>query len=575
MSIIRIETPEGPVAVISPVVQRLVSKGILTQDAQGIYHGTSMAEVNKFVLELGVCDFCDATDPKYVIPAPDFDLPGMTGGRSTGGWAACEECNTLIAENKRPELVRRAVERSKVGKFGAATIQALHQEFWNARDQAVLSAGTAAAMIDFINDAIPGYATITTDKDRRAAAIQRMTGLTHDELDAIRRGDMTYKDTSKKLALWYTKYGAPGKDGARKLLDMFASDVHPLVVGAVPHWQQALDAKFKAAEGLAKALNKVGRMEERLVAGFVNPIDLNDKETIRKRAYQAEAIHMAQEMDFRTDVKMLRAAEAFSFNTDTIRAIQAAANSLPHDAPLSSVDVPTGAGWFWFSTPLDLVSSSSASPVTNALLWSWDDSNGGKVAMRFSSYVIDQTQGTLRGEVLPATRWFWPLDMTFHDMLAFNIGKYRQDYGSDGRYGDSTSIAGEQDTMRVIADLSLFFLAACMWFKQRILVSAPGHVERHARKRYVREHKLSDAPSVRVIALRRSERTEQPLEAAASDAEGKTREWSHRWIVSGHPRLQPCGPGRADRKLIWIDPYPKGPDDKPLVTRQKVYAVIR
>lgn len=47
--------------------------------------------------------------------------------------------------------------------------------------------------------------------------------------------------------------------------------------------------------------------------------------------------------------------------------------------------------------------------------------------------------------------------------------------------------------------------------------------------------------------------------------------WSHRWMVRGHWRLQPCGPRRSQRRLIWIDPFIKGPSDKPLDVRPTVW----
>jgi hypothetical protein len=123
--------------------------------------------------------------------------------------------------------------------------------------------------------------------------------------------------------------------------------------------------------------------------------------------------------------------------------------------------------------------------------------------------------------------------------------------------------------------LSLFFVMACLWFRQTVpvLTKEPGHVERHAKKRYVRDHKLKDMPTVQVVALRKSLRV--PAESAPDDRQATARQYQCRWIVKGHPRLQPCGPGRKDKKLIWIEAYPKGPADKPLRTRERVYAVIR
>lgn len=54
------------------------------------------------------------------------------------------------------------------------------------------------------------------------------------------------------------------------------------------------------------------------------------------------------------------------------------------------------------------------------------------------------------------------------------------------------------------------------------------------------------------------------------DGNGKRR-YSCRWIVSGHYRSQPVGPGRAQRRRIWIAPYIAGPEDKPLVIKPIVH----
>lgn len=55
---------------------------------------------------------------------------------------------------------------------------------------------------------------------------------------------------------------------------------------------------------------------------------------------------------------------------------------------------------------------------------------------------------------------------------------------------------------------------------------------------------------------------------------GREVEHDHRWSVRGHWRNQPFGPGRAQRRRIWIDSFVCGPEDKPLIHRPKV-SVIR
>jgi len=62
--------------------------------------------------------------------------------------------------------------------------------------------------------------------------------------------------------------------------------------------------------------------------------------------------------------------------------------------------------------------------------------------------------------------------------------------------------------------------------------------------------------------------------ASESEREAEAREYSHRWIVRGHMRNQPVGPrnaiGGQRHERVWIAPYIKGPEDKPLVLKDRV-----
>ncbi len=56
-----------------------------------------------------VCDFCTAPKPPWAYPTRDFRL-SVFGGKSTKGWAACDDCRTLIDSDQKKELSQRAVE---------------------------------------------------------------------------------------------------------------------------------------------------------------------------------------------------------------------------------------------------------------------------------------------------------------------------------------------------------------------------------------------------------------------------------------------------------------------------------
>ena len=63
-----------------------------------------------------------------------------------------------------------------------------------------------------------------------------------------------------------------------------------------------------------------------------------------------------------------------------------------------------------------------------------------------------------------------------------------------------------------------------------------------------------------------------------AEREAEAREYSHRWIVRGHMRNQPIGPrnaeGGQEHMRVWIAPYVKGPEDKPLVLKDRVQLFI-
>jgi hypothetical protein len=72
--------------------------------------------------------------------------------------------------------------------------------------------------------------------------------------------------------------------------------------------------------------------------------------------------------------------------------------------------------------------------------------------------------------------------------------------------------------------------------------------------------------AVTVVDLRR-----QVPPPAVRDADTQPA-WraSHRWVVRGHWRQQACGPGRSQRRPVWIEPHVKGPDGAPLLAAEKV-----
>ena len=263
---IRVETPEGQLSIIATVAGKLVDMGLLTYDEQGRLIGPSKQQVMQWTQEHGICDFCSDPNPQFIEMVPDFELvPGSgevrqlvldaTGAKlptdSVGGWATCEPCHTMIKENRRTDLLQRAVKAaSRGGKFTAAALKGLQQRFWKALDTKVEAAGVGAALIDFIEDRISpekGFVNPKLQqKNARKEAIRRLTGLTQDEMDALVKGDVLYKDVAQKLASWRKRYGIDTV-GEQKIAEMLNTFERPVMLSHLqPHWQQALDRKVEA-----------------------------------------------------------------------------------------------------------------------------------------------------------------------------------------------------------------------------------------------------------------------------------------------------------------------------------------
>jgi hypothetical protein len=107
------------------------------------------------------------------------------------------------------------------------------------------------------------------------------------------------------------------------------------------------------------------------------------------------------------------------------------------------------------------------------------------------------------------------------------------------------------------------FWALC---SQRIVVESvepPSRAQlREAKRRGHRE-----PPPVRVIRLRE-------VTHAGHGGAGQARDWSHRWIVGSHWRSQ-WYPSTGQHRPKLIDSYVKGPQDKPLIVRETVRALVR
>jgi len=108
-----------------------------------------------------------------------------------------------------------------------------------------------------------------------------------------------------------------------------------------------------------------------------------------------------------------------------------------------------------------------------------------------------------------------------------------------------------------------------MIMNQTLTAKTSERGDRAQRRRLERDNLPSE---VVVVQFRKTHYTSE------GGGEKRAVNWSHRWIVGGHWRWQPYkdpASGGEIKKRIWISPYMKGPDDKPLKTKQRVYVLAK
>jgi hypothetical protein len=176
--------------------------------------------------------------------------------------------------------------------------------------------------------------------------------------------------------------------------------------------------------------------------------------------------------------------------------------------------------------------------------------------------------------IIPSQTMLWTEGQTVAQMLESTREHHQRVYGPGGKWQHEPQI-GLDEFMRTAEGMARFILSGLAWLDQKVVLSHDEIPARPQRREFHRVTKQR-ADAVRVISLRKVDRS--GTMQLGDIPEGVTKAWTydHRWTVDGHWRNQPCGPKHGDRKLTWINPYVKGPDDKPLkVAAKKVYKVDR
>lgn len=329
------------------------------------------------------------------------------------------------------------------------------------------------------------------------------------------------------------------------------------------------------------------------------------------------------------DISVLEDADPYFWEPRITQLVLATGQQLPATASFDVSWLRGKAGYWWFgrSSPLIGVSSSGERKYVNALLWSLSPNGAvsvetfnvvgrnqyplGSLSWDEGETLTDATAraGTLESHLLQAP------DIALREIaiqlaqkttslvdelievateakkkheevlaLAEQIGEEdhhnsKYDYDHDiqeyearkeidkGRVREFTSDYEQRlkEWCAASKNALQLFACGCLWLQQKIVTASQAPLDRAARRRLERQ---DIDPKCLVVELRSKQYTHtSPVD------ESKQVDWAWQWAVRGHWRDQPTKDGT---KLIWIHPYLKGPEDKPLKPDAgRVFAVTR
>lgn len=259
----------------------------------------------------------------------------------------------------------------------------------------------------------------------------------------------------------------------------------------------------------------------------------------------------------------LASAHAYFVTKDMSLLVQHAADGLDDEDLFDPSLAPTGTGFVRFERPLDIVDIRGWHMKANWMTWG-PAPGGSLISIWNDTRDPDDVIASLKDEFGLKVRQVmgnWSIIGGTYAKSGAVVGAPRTEISEE----EGAKYLGEGVEPLPFTNVERLAQALWLLLGQEIVSSR----EEQARpKETHRARKLRLDTRVTVIELRR-------LKGVSREQGESMVEWSHRWVVRGHWRWQACGVGRAERKRIWVAPFVKGPEDKPLVAREHVYRLAR
>lgn len=260
---------------------------------------------------------------------------------------------------------------------------------------------------------------------------------------------------------------------------------------------------------------------------------------------------------------ILESGTPFHWTPNCVELVKAAAKKLPDNFTLGAEDLIVKTGFFHFPQPYANIQLNEKtlpnkvhSESDTAFGWHYfvDEELGPHInVVGWANMKLGDESGGIMDVPEPI-----PIRMYSMRLDEVTVRSMADDYANENNNGGAVPARIERN---------LFEIAAMLFAGQELVNVWPQRAPRAARRR---AQAANEPPpkDVRVISLRRQH-------SEAHDASKTSMaEWSCRWAVRGHWRNQ-FYPSKGTNRTIWIDPYVKGPDNKPFRATTSIFSVHR
>ena len=252
-------------------------------------------------------------------------------------------------------------------------------------------------------------------------------------------------------------------------------------------------------------------------------------------------------------IHLLERAEPYFLDGEIQEWIMDSMASFPRDIAIGDVLPPSDMGWILFERPIVVTAEQDYGFPGRwaALAWSTTD--------RWLTKPTD----TKSGEDLPIVALeYYHRTADNHLVLGSNqVWPFREGLREWEEAQPLDMGQRDEGAHRLMMTQHGFVIGLFAFMNQPFSAIQPRRLPRAQRRSLQRETGPED-PQVKVITLRRTQHTK-------GQSNGGSTEWACRWFVKGHWRNQYYS--RTQKNLpLWIMPYMKGPEDKPLKSNKGI-----